>query len=148
MHRSSTHWKSDFHTIISISRWHSSILRYVLHTIFNLLTTQLIDIRIENRNKKHFFDKIIEIPVVVCRSHYTPSEKCDTTLNLKVNWNSVGMFKSDFKVFHIQRTLVIVNAWILNNLSLVNIFWCKHRLFYNIHISEDATSYIFLFYCG
>ena len=33
----------------------------------------------------------------------------------------------------VQWTLVIVNAWIVNNLSLVNIFWCKHQLFYNIN---------------
>ena len=34
---------------------------------------------------------------------------------------------------HIQWILVIVNAWIVNNLSLVNIFGETVRLFYNIN---------------
>ena len=33
----------------------------------------------------------------------------------------------------VQWTLVIVNAWIVNNLSLVNIFGETRRLFYNIN---------------
>ena len=33
----------------------------------------------------------------------------------------------------VQWTLVIVNTWIVNNRSLVNIFWCKNWLFYNIN---------------
>ena len=37
------------------------------------------------------------------------------------------------KHLQLQWTLVIVNAWIVNNLSLVNIFGDLHWLFYNIN---------------
>ena len=37
------------------------------------------------------------------------------------------------KTHLIQWTLVIVNAWIVNNLSLVNIIAWSHRFFYNIN---------------
>ena len=42
----------------------------------------------------------------------------------------------------IQWTLVIVNAWIVNNLSLVNIFGVTGRLFYNInYMLNPAVTY-------
>ena len=37
----------------------------------------------------------------------------------------------------VQCTLVIVNAWIVNNLSLVNIFGETGRFFYNINYTMD-----------
>ena len=42
-------------------------------------------------------------------------------------------FRLQLEKCMIQWTLVIVNAWIVNNLSLVNIFGETGRLFYNIN---------------
>ena len=43
------------------------------------------------------------------------------------------MSNSPLGTYEIQWTLVTVNAWIVNNLSLVNIFVWWHWLFYNIN---------------
>ena len=43
-----------------------------------------------------------------------------------------------FKYVVVQWTLVIVNAWIVNNLSLVNIFGETGRLFYNINYKLNS----------
>ena len=53
-------------------------------------------------------------------------------LLLDVKWNYMCFLSLIWLWNKIQWTLVIVNAWIVNNLSLVNIFGETGRLFYNI----------------
>ena len=48
--------------------------------------------------------------------------------NLLLLWQNFD--QTDNKV---QWTLVIVNAWIVNHLSIVNVYFWWHRLFYNIN---------------
>ena len=45
----------------------------------------------------------------------------------------IGKSKKMWKYYVVQWTLAIVNAWIINNLSLVNIFGETGWLFYNIN---------------
>ena len=52
----------------------------------------------------------------------------------------VGQFR--VHEFLLQWTLVIVNAWIVNNLSLVNIFGETGRLFYNINYMLNSKHLI------
>ena len=50
--------------------------------------------------------------------------------SLLTQWMNIG---AEFIHLYIQWTLVIVNTWIVNDLSLVNIFGETGRLFYNIN---------------
>ena len=81
-----------------------------------------------------WFTNGLNFVIVSCRPviefFYPPINLSETIQNLS---GDILIESNDSCTFVLQCTLVIVNAWIVNNLSLVNIFGETGRFFYNIN---------------
>ena len=70
-------------------------------------------------------------------SSVEPRKYCPSNCYEKVIWHTIFpcclYLDKQYYIMIIQCTLIIVNAWIVNNLSLVNMFGETGRFFYNIN---------------